>query len=315
MVLTSRFRRNSLVFLVLAGLFLRVLFLRYGVAFYYNGQPTIHLNGDSPSYIWSFKNLFQSGRYTFDYLVPDAYFGRFPSYPFFYGLHYLIFGPRLVLTATSVTQAFLDSYGIVVMFGILRRVLPTAGWAPLVGAALYAFYPFVIVWLPIIGTESLSNTLTLLWLYCLLGLQPKVAYSIGLGILLAITFYVREYLGVLVPIITVYLVIMRYRATSLGQQWGARLRISWRNIVLVCAGFGLLYARWPLRNYALHGRVMLAKPKTAGYATFDPELDEYRSWLQCWTNDENPWIEKVLRAPAVEFPPTVFADFKEQEMA
>ena len=299
-----RVSRILLSTIFLGGLLLRVAFLLYGAKAYY-GVASIHENGDSHSYMWAFENLWHTGYYTFDFLTPDAAFGRLPGYSFFYGLHYLVWGPKLAVAATAWTQVLLDSCGSLLMFGILRRLFPTAYAGPLLGALLYAFYPFTIIWLPMMGTEALSTTLTLLWLYYLLGFRPTAVYALGLGLLLAVLFYVREYLGILVPISVLYLLAHR----------GLSRQLAWRSAVLLGLGFGMLYAWWPVRNYVLHQRVILTKPKTAGYASYGADMDDFRSWVQCWTNDENPWIDQVLGTGTVVFPAEVFANAQEQANA
>lgn len=306
-------RHLWLLVLFLSGLLFRAIFLLYGAKVYYSSAPSIHLNGDSHSYMRPFENLLHTGHYTFDFLVPDAAFGRLPGYPFFYGLHYMVFGPELAPLATAWSQVFLDSGGILLMFGILRRSFPESLTAPLIAAGLYALYPFIVIWMPVIGTEALSTTLCLLWLYCLLGYRPTVAYTVGLGMLTAVIFFVREYLGILLPITAFYLLVDN--RTMQSGRFRLPRALAWRSVLLLGLGFSLLYIWWPVRNYVSLGRVMFTKPKTAGYATYGPDMDSYRSWVQAWTNDENPWIDRVLHDSSVTFPAQVFADEREQAEA
>src|SRR5688572_22919140 len=95
--------KNPLLYILLLGLFLRLLFLWKGAAIYY-GPDSVHKNGDTFSYVLSFQNLAEKGHYTFDESIPDASFGRLPGFPFFYGLHYLVFGKSTAYVATAISQ-------------------------------------------------------------------------------------------------------------------------------------------------------------------------------------------------------------------
>ena len=76
---------RPLLGILVLGLAARLLFMVVGVPAYYHSTGQFVLNGDSSSYTESFENLWQSGWYTFNKLLPDASFGRLPGYPFFYG--------------------------------------------------------------------------------------------------------------------------------------------------------------------------------------------------------------------------------------
>ncbi|MGI4759813.1 MAG: hypothetical protein ACRYF0_03840 [Janthinobacterium lividum] len=247
---------------------------------------------------------------------PEAAFGRLPGYPFFYGLHYLLAGPVGASLAVACTQVLLDSCAVLLVFSILRRLMGPACWAakpeawvPYAGALLYATYPFTIVWVPIIGTETLATFLVLAWLAWLLRPARTTGHLVGLGMLLAATFYVREYLGILVPISGVYLLAV----------WPAAPARAGRGLVaallLVGGTFGALYVLWPIRNYTVARRIILLKPVAAGYANYDVDMVSFRDWLLCWTPDEQAWLEKAATSRSVAFPVDIFASAQEVRQA
>jgi hypothetical protein len=298
-------RSPILLIILLSGLLLRIVFVLYGASFYYNDSSLAHFNGDSNSYMWAFENLLHKGHYSFDFLEPDASFGRLPGYPFFYGLHYLIFGPKWGVIAAAWTQTLLDASCVLLIFHIIRYLAPNNKSGALVGAALYATYPFIIIWTPVIGTESLATNLTLLWLYALLTYQPTVRSSLFLGLLVAVCLFVREYLGILLPITAVYL-LLKYLYSPSRFEAGSLSRML-RGVTLICLGFGLLYIGWPIRNYLYHGKLMLVKTKTAGYANYTPDVDSYFQWVHAWTYDENVWLAKMLNNEPILFPSEVLS--------
>ena len=300
------------------GLLLRVLFLGWGARLYYGvGQEAIFYNGDSFSFVLAFQNWWHLGHYTFNLQQPDAAFGRLPGYPFFYGLHYLLAGPAGASLAVASTQAVLDACSALLVFSSLRRLVgqlgPASGlgaWVPYAGALLYAAYPFAIVWVPIIGTETLATFLTLAWLAWLLRPSRTTGHFVGLGLLLAAAFYVREYLGILLPISCVYLL-----ATwpLLPPARVGRGRVA--ALLLVCGTFGALYVLWPIRNYAVAHRIILLKPVTAGYANYNVDMAGFRDWVLCWTSDEHAWIDEVATSRNVAFPAEIFASPQEAQQA
>jgi hypothetical protein len=298
--------------IILLGALARLAFLLVGAKVYYaSNQADIFTNGDTHSYILSFTNLLEHGVYTFDFLEPDAAFGRLPGYPLFYGLHHLIFGPQYAPMAVACTQVVIDTISILLVFLALRRIWPTTRWTPYVGGALYAFYPFTIIWVTIVGTETVATFLTLLWLNYLLRIRLTTWALLGLGLVIAIAFYVREYLGMLLPISVAYLAVKHY-ATARSNWWSATLRIA----VLAGMGFGLLYIAWPIRNYISYHRLVLIKPPTAGYANYNIDFASFRSWVHCWTNDEQYWLDKVAKGTGpLDFPAAAYSTPDELQRA
>ena len=306
---TASFRLASgwLFSILLLGLGLRIAFLLKGTALLYHSSDLFVQTGDFFSYTLAFENLWQKGTYTFDFLEPEAAFGQLPGYPFFYGAHWILFGPERAATATAWSQVLLDTGAIGLVFAILQRLEPTRPRIPHLGALLYATYPFAIVWVPVIGTEILSTDLTLLWLWLLLRGHPTALRAVGVGALVALVLLVRVYMGMLLPI------------TLAGLLWQTRTS-AWRPRVRQCAlvllGFGLLYGGWPLRNYLLTQRLVLLKPQTAGYANQTSDVDEFYQWVHCWTPNENPWLDSVLVGKGrVHFPASAFGSAADAEQA
>ncbi|MBD2721555.1 glycosyltransferase family protein [Hymenobacter armeniacus] len=279
-------------------------------------QSEIFFNGDSKSFIWAFRNWWHLGRYTFDLQQPDAAFGRLPGYPLFYGVHYLLAGRAWAGLAVACTQAVFDSCSALLVFGSVRRLVmllgPAAGlgaWVPYAGGLLYATYPFTIVWVPIVGTETMATFLTLAWLGWLLRPARTTGYFVGLGLWVAAAFYVREYLGVLLPVTCAYLL----------ASWPAPASVAGRGrvaaLLLVCGTFGVLYVLWPVRNYAVAHRLVLLKPLTAGYANLNVDIVSFRNWVLCWSPDEETWLDAVATSRNVAFPAEVFATAQEARQA
>ncbi|MDB5234313.1 MAG: hypothetical protein JWR44_1306 [Hymenobacter sp.] len=293
-----RFPPRPLLGILLLALLLRAAFLLVGAPVFYHSPHQFYFNGDSTSYIQAFENLWLTGRYTFDFLEPGAAFGRLPGYPFFYGIHRIVFGAALAPAATAWSQVLLDTGAVWLVYGIIKCLAPAQWPAAYWGALLYATYPFIILWVPIVGTEALSTDLTLLWLFVAVSGRPSTPRALGLGAVAALGLLVREYMGILLPITVLWVVTC---------EWGENPRLALRYGALVILGFGLMYGGWPLRNYALTHKLILLKPRAAGYANQTSDVDEFYQWVHCWTPDENPWLDSVLVGRGeVRFPATAF---------
>jgi hypothetical protein len=301
-------KKKGLAGLVLIAFMLRALFLLYGASRYYSMPvPFCYAFGDAQTYMQAAENLINDGHYTFDYLEPDAAYGRLPGYPMFYGVHYLLFGAGRAIYATAWSQVVLDSFAVLLVFGIMCRLTPALPIAAWVGAALYAAYPFIIFWAPMLFTELIATDVSLLIIYFMLRYSPSGWRAIILGVLVAIGLFTREYLGLFLPIALLW---------AVWTQGGFQKQQAWQAALLVGLGFGLLYIGWPIRNYLQSGHIVLLKPKTAGYASHKADVDEFRSWVHCWDNNENLWFDKVIRGKGpVDFPDKAFANAQEREKA
>lgn len=284
------------------GLLLRLLFLWKGATLYY-GPGQEHLNGDSSSFIDSFLTLWQTGHYTSEPLIPDASFGRLPGYPFFYGLHHVLFGPQLVVPALCVTQALLDTAVIALFYNLMLRWTGRV-WAARIAALLYATYPFAVAWVSVVGSESLNTFCTVVWLSVITRAGGRRHYLL-VGLLSALAFYVREFMGILLPIAAFFVWLLPQRSAL----------ASWQRVALVVAGFGMLYVWWPLRNYVNHNRVVLVKPVAAGYANQREDMQAYLDWLHCWTNDNTTWLERLLANKPFRYPTEIFSGPAEERRA
>ena len=291
-----------LIAIVTLGFLLRLAFLLKGATIYY-GAGQEHLNGDSFSFTRSFLNLWHTGHYTLEPLIPDASFGRLPGYPFFYGLHYLLFGPELVLQALSGTQLLLDTAVIWLLYKMLRRWTGQARPARLV-ALLYATYPFAIIWITIVGTETLNTFCTVLWLSVITRPFGSRKHYVLVGVLVVVAFYVREYMGALLPVSLLFVAVWPSRKAIVLPRWQ---RIGW-----VLLGFTALYAWWPIRNYTNHSQIVLVKPASAGYANQREDMQAYLDWLHCWTNDNTTWVEGLVQDKPLRYPSQIFGDPTEE---
>lgn len=209
-------------------------------------------------------------------------------------------------STTAGSQILFDTAAIGLCYQLARQLFPRqpAGLA-LLAAALYATYPFAIVWVTITGTETLATFMTLLWAV-LLTRAPNRAPA-ALGLVIAAAFLVREFLGILLPISLLYLLLPAAGALP------APLRIRRAGWLLL--GFGLLYGWWPARNLALQQRLVLVKPVSAGYSDMRPDMLAFLDWVHLWSNDNTYWLGEFMDGrSALQFPAHVVATPADQQL-
>ena len=263
--------------ILILGFILRLIFLLGGWKFIYFNNP--FFTNDTGSYTDSFLNLWQKGIFSFDLENADAYYGRLPGYPFFWGIHYLIFGAKNVHFAVACTQSLLDVVSIYLVFSIVNKLFTTT--SAIIAALIYATYPFVIVWTTISGTESYGCFLVLLFFYFLFCQSKSKWHPIIMGIMLAMCFYNREYYAVIA-----FSPIIFYFDTKNIKQFLLRSTIY-------SFSFFVLYAIWPIRNYVNHGRFILVKTATTGYDRYSMDIISMRTWVYCWTSESTPVLDKI----------------------
>ncbi len=296
---------DKIIFVILSlGLIVRILFLFYGADVYYGNLK--FETSDTESYTQSFINLIEKGHYTFMPENKEAAFGRLPGYPFFFGIHYLLFGAKNALLAVAITQLLLDTINIFLLGAIAFRISGNL-LANYITAFIYAVYPFSIVLTTITATESLSIFLISLWLYLLLRLDDRNKGYILVGITIAVCFFVREFLGIILPITCLYVFLKFKNHISFTQLF--------KRVLIISISFMSIYMWWPIRNYVYHEQVILIKPSGAGYLSVTEDVISFMNWYHSWSNDDNKWFAEMISDDNVEFPEDIFASEDEKKLA
>jgi hypothetical protein len=298
-----RFAAYVMPVLLLGGLALRLLFLWVGAALYYQGKSPF-INNDTYSFTQSFLNLLQQGTYSFNLENPEAAFGRLPGFPFFWGGHYLLFGEQYVFQAVACSQILLDTVAIYLVYATARAQTHDirAAW---LSALLYAGYPFIIVWLTMSGSEALATFLTIVVFWWLATRRVTGYTAFGAGLLIALAFIVREYLGILLVGVFFWV----YCAKGASWQF---IRLS----MVAGLGFMALYSAWPLRNYLGQHQFVLIKVGAAGYDRYTEDVTSARQWIYSWSTDSDPYLDGIAGlAPLPAFPAGVLAGPEEAHQA
>ncbi len=290
--------------IVFWGALLRLFFVLVGARVYY-GSGNEFLNNDSRSYM-GVMNLFEHGLYTFDMAHPDAPFGRVPTYPLFWGAHYLLFGEQGALYAVAASQTLMDLAVILMMFGLGRAVrgIDRDGlWA----AFLYASYPFVIIWVSLTATEAFATFLTVAIAWVGMTRPPSLKTAALAGALIGAAVLTREYLGLML------LGLSLFQLMRLGwMRWPEAAKF----ITVMSAAFVVVFSAWPLRNYVFHSRVIVLRPENSGYHRYERDITRSRAWINSWDIHADTYLDPMTKGDGeVPFPDEVFADASERAKA
>jgi len=260
------------------------LILTYDLAFHsyikgafhreYKGDITTRT--DFNSYNDSFLNWYHRGVYSHNLDYLPAYVGRMPAYPFFIGLHYVLFGPNWYTKIIPYTQIVIHAISVLYMFLLLYEKTGNRKFS-FSFSLLYGFLPFVVNFNSWGQGESLSTALVVMLSYYLFSLRHANRYRtfILIGVLISIVVFLRPYLAVLIPLFYVFYFTFKDELISL----------KWKNLVVFTLALSLFFLPWIVRNYIVFGKFIPLKGIDAGYLAgyLQYETDDFLSVLK-WSH-------------------------------
>lgn len=262
------FLKHHLTIILFAGLLFRVLFYFFGAKIYY-GKNDFFVGGDTWGWVASIQNLIDHGTYTIIVGEPNGYFFRPPGYSFFIGIFYLLSGKNIDLTYQLViyAQIFLDVAAIWLIYNIVLKFSENKIWAAL-SALLYTFYPFIIVWTPVVYAESSSVFFVLmgLWIFA----NEKIRYNyFWSGLFFGFAALFRLQIVFFFPSI-LFAITINY--------WNNIYALLKKALPFTLA-FILSYGLWPVRNLIFHDRLL-----------FTQDL----STMDCWDVDYMGFMDYIF---------------------
>ncbi len=290
MALKKIILKNHLLLIVLGGFALRLFFYLIGARVYY-GKADFFISGDTASWVESIKNLIEHGTYSVDLNKPTGYFFRPPGYSFFIGLFYLLAGKNIFLAYKFIIwiQLLLDVVCIGLIYKIVNNAFSNKVWAT-TSALLYAGYPFIIVWTPIVYAESTSVFFLMAGLWFFINDKYKYHYFLS-GLLIGIATLTRLQIIFIFPAI----------ALAMAIQHRKKLQPFFQFIIPFAFSFIISYGLWPVRNYVLHDTVMFSQDLSA-VACWDKDIMGYRDYIFSVKTDWDPQMTQIMKGEKVEWP-------------
>lgn len=290
----SFFKKNHLFVIIAAGFFIRILFYLFGAKIYY-GNADFMVGGDTLSWVTSIINLIDHGTYSVNLNKETGYFFRPPGYSFFIGFFYLISEKNIDTTYILIVwaQLILDTISIWLIYKIVQKIFSNKLFSAIT-AFLYATYPFIIVWNPVVYAETVSVFFLLLGLWFFANDKLKYNYFFS-GLILGFAALTRLQIIFIFPAIGLALLI-QYKK-NIPQL----LRIS----VPVTIAFILSYGLWPLRNYVNYNRAIFSQDLSA-LPCWDIDIMSFRDYIYSVKTDWDPQMTQIMKGERVDWPDASF---------
>jgi len=192
------------------------------------------------------EKFYQEGNYSYRHDLPFA--GRMPGYAVFYLLFRLFLSQEGANLMMIVAQAILGGLGVYALARTAEIFYKSEGafWITFALGMLYpvsAFFDYQTI------TEGLAISSLSFSLYFLVrGMEKRHAGLLVLsGLFLTWSFFLRPYMGVLVPLVTLFVL----------WSYPGRLPLRFSRAVLFLLPFVVLLGAWNIRNYQQFGKVVL----------------------------------------------------------
>ncbi len=294
----SELRTNkNLQIAMLAGLILRVLFVLVGAKYYF-GRENIFVDGDTQVWAACIQNLIETGTYTMNPEHEYGYFGRTPGYSFFIGIFYLLTGKEwnAAYPLIAWTQLILDVIAIYFVYKIGLKLFNGNKKSALIPAFLYATYPFIIVWNPVVYSELLSIFFLILGLYYFIYEEKKFNYFFA-GAFVSISVLCRPQVMLIIGVMGIVIILQN------------RKNISTLFKKLFQFGIAVLifYGSWPIRNYVNYNKIILTQD-LRGWNVADKDWIAFTQYLYSVKAEWQPQFDDLIHNKKVVFPKEAYSN-------
>lgn len=276
---------------IFVGLVLRVLFVLVGAKFYF-GRENIFVDGDTQVWVACIQNLIETGTYTMNPGHEYGYFGRTPGYSFFIGIFYLLTGKdwNAAYPLIAWTQVVLDVIAIYFVYKIGIKLFNGDKKSAVIPAFLYATYPFIIVWNPVVYSELLSVFFLILGIYYFVYEEKKYNYFFA-GVFVSLSVLCRPQMLLLIAVIGI-IILIKYR-----KDYSKLLNKSFQFGMAVL----IVYGSWPMRNYLNYGKIELTHTLQA-WNTWQPDVSSFMLYIYSVKAEWEPQFSQIIKNEEVTFP-------------
>ena len=272
----------------LTALIIRLLFSFYFQQFYFGGYEFKY--GDGMTYLDPILNLINNGEYIGDKYLADSRYFRPPVYPFFLGIIYIISSLALLDYVVAAIQCVIGSISVILIYYIVLNVSQNKA-AALTSASFIAIFPFVILWTPLMYTETVQLFLIFSLLFFATKAKISVYSTIIQGVLIGLIILTKQYLALFL-IIPVYIILL----TPL---------LNWRkkiiHILLLYISLFIVVSPWLVRNYISSGNVIVFFGKTSGLRNALDDSVAFTQFANKFDENTTEYMESVAQTGSVKF--------------
>ncbi len=297
----NEIRTNKKLMLTLSvGLVLRILFLVVGAKYYF-GRDNIFVDGDTQVWAACIQNLIETGTYTMNPEHEYGFFGRTPGYSFFIGFFYLLTGKdwNAAYPIIAWTQVLLDVIAIYFVYKIGIKLFRGDKKHAVTPALIYAVYPFIIVWTPVVYSESLSIFFLILGLYFYISEEKKYNYIFA-GTFISLSLLCRPQVLIMIPVMVIILIFQN--------------RKNFRALFTKSLQFGIsvliFYGSWPIRNYVNYDKIILTQD-LRGWNVADKDWIAFTQYLYSVKAEWQPQFDDLIHNRKVIFPKEAYINVED----
>lgn len=282
--------KHLIIYILLFGFILRLAFILFGAEIYFN-RENIYIDGDTGAWRVAFMNLIEHGIFSVNLQHEYGFFGRLPGYSFFIGIFYFLSGQNwdLAYRLIAWVQILLDIFSILLVYKISLKIFTNIKIAN-IASLLYAFYPFIIVWNPVVYSDFMGVFFMILCLYFFVYTDIKFNYFLS-GIFLSLAILNRPQIILLAPVFFIYLLIENVHSPKFFIKKSFFLGLA----------LLLIYGAWPIRNYVNYKKIILTQEVKA-FRNYDIDLVAYRQYVYSVKTEMEPQFSYLLNNQKVIFP-------------
>lgn len=289
---------TPLFWIILLGAIIRIAFFLIGAKFYF-GRSNIFVDGDTEAWAACFENLLKTGTYTVNPESEWGYFGRMPGYSFFIGFFYLICGSNweTAYPVIAWTQTIMDVVSIYTVYLIAIKIFNQR--TAIVAAFLYAFYPFIIVWNPVVYSELPGIFFMLLSLLFLVREKNKYDY-IYAGLFLGISSLMRPQCLLVIPGVIIFIAVKN----------AYQFKLIRNQLLHLLIAFTCIFGLWPARNIINHKQPIITQD-LRGFVNWDKDVVGFLQYIYSVKAEWQPQFGQILSNKQVTFPSNAYTSYED----
>ncbi len=274
--------------LFLSALLVRLLFSFYFQKFYFGDFQFKY--GDGSTYLNPIINFVNNFEYIGDVFISDSKYFRPPVYPTFLGIIYLLVSELLFDYVVAGIQCIIGSFTVLLIYGILLNIFETRKLAIITGY-IFAFYPFSILWTPLMYTETLQLFIILSIIYISTIKNIKVYAILIQGFLVGIIFLTKQYLTLII-LIPIFVILF-------NSKYSFQHRAI--NLLFLMLAFVSIVTPWIVRNYISSNSIIIFFGKTSGLRNALDDMVEFTQFANKFDENTTEHINSVVEEGTVRF--------------
>ena len=289
--------KTEITRLILVFIFALIIRLSFSFYFqqYYFGTYQFKYS-DGITYLDPIINFIEIGEYRGDLFLNDSKYFRPPIYPIFLGIIYLLTPLDLFDYIVAFIQCLIGAFSSIIVYYIFKNIFNDKKLS-FFSSILFSTYPFVILWTPVMYTETLQIFLILSLIYFSTKNINSLLFLMYQGGLTGAIILTKQYLG-LILIIPLSIILF-------DTKFGFLSKI--KNLSAIMLGLIIVLSPWIARNYIQSDSIIVFFGKTSGLRNTLDDAIAFNHFANKFDENTTPHMKTVVTSGIVKF--TKHVDF------